>query len=629
MARHAIGVLPLLLLASTLLSAAHASEMKPRGDLAGSGRSNNQFIYNHDTVTPAAVITPRPNDPEPVTQIPEPVTSASDPVTTPNPASAPQDVFTDDPFGTSGPSHSNAGPAFDPNDPLGGRDPLAGDDSKTGVQTDTTDSSAYAGTVQPNQVNQGIPITPNTPNNDTTPNFPNTPNNDTTPNFPDTPDNVTDTVVAQNSTCDKSDLDGYTSSYQITKHGHVLHWAVVSSTVVKIAFEAKHRSGAARGWVSVGFSKDGKMSPADAIIGNLPDSPIAAYSVTGYDAASITVNKDLWIGDDASLLIKTNGSLIVKFQRNTTDGVAPISTTAPVTVIWAFSADNTQPLAFHGDKRRGSFQVNFSCNGAGDVAAQQTMPSPVPVPADGANVTEGSSCTQSTLSEFDHQVDLYDGKILLHWKVLSGPVFQVAFEAKHLSGAENSWIAVGWSNNGAMAPADAVVGNMPGIKAYRLDGYKIAELVNDTFSLGPNPSVTTSATGSTVVKFSRTNGDGGTVPINLSGETYVIWAFSRGMLEAFGYHDYNRGLATVDFLCNKAPTTLMGPGDNVATIPGANVDKDPYAGLTPAERADKEARRERRTARRANRGAIFRSWANAMFGLPSPIPSSNPSSPLP
>ncbi|CAI7807074.1 unnamed protein product [Closterium sp. NIES-54] len=490
MARHAIGVLPLLLLASTLLSAAHASEMKPRGDLAGSGRSNNQFIYNHDTVTPAAVITPRPNDPEPVTQIPEPVTSASDPVTTPNPASAPQDVFTDDPFGTSGPSHSNAGPAFDPNDPLGGRDPLAGDDSKTGVQTDTTDSSAYAGTVQPNQVNQGIPITPNTPNNDTTPNFPNTPNNDTTPNFPDTPDNVTDTVVAQNSTCDKSDLDGYTSSYQITKHGHVLHWAVVSSTVVKIAFEAKHRSGAARGWVSVGFSKDGKMSPADAIIGNLPDSPIAAYSVTGYDAASITVNKDLWIGDDASLLIKTNGSLIVKFQRNTTDGVAPISTTAPVTVIWAFSADNTQPLAFHGDKRRyvrspfskstfivllprsllahlafhgdkrwyvlefllqiyplsrsfhptrtpsrfsiahlgflfvcfrsrsGSFQVNFSCNGAGDVAAQQTMPSPVPVPADGANVTEGSLCTQSTLSEFDHQVDLYDGK----YAILSQPV---------------------------------------------------------------------------------------------------------------------------------------------------------------------------------------------------------------
>ncbi|CAI7807075.1 unnamed protein product [Closterium sp. NIES-54] len=268
-------------------------------------------------------------------------------------------------------------------------------------------------------------------------------------------------------------------------------------------------------------------------------------------------------------------------------------------------------------------------------------------------------------------ISLATDRILLHWKVLSGPVFQVAFEAKHLSGAENSWIAVGWSNNGAMAPADAVVGNMPGIKAYRLDGYKIAELVNDTFSLGPNPSVTTSATGSTVVKFSRTNGDGGTVPINLSGETYVIWAFSRGMLEAFGYHDYNRcatmvdqirsawkmyfdccaaferlcavavlsvlvtrlfprrGLATVDFLCNKAPTTLMGPGDNVATIPGANVDKDPYAGLTPAERADKEARRERRTARRANRGAIFRSWANAMFGLPSPIPSSNPSSPLP
>ncbi|CAI7806997.1 unnamed protein product [Closterium sp. NIES-54] len=136
-------------------------------------------------------------------------------------------------------------------------------------------------------------------------------------------------------------------------------------------------------------------------------------------------------------------------------------------------------------------------------------------------------------------IPLITGRILLHWKVLAGPVFQMAFEAKRLSGAENSWISVGWSNNGAMAPADAVVGNTPGIKAYRLDGYKMAELVNDTFSLGPNPSVTTSSTGSTFLKFSRSNGDGGTVPINLSGETYVIWAFSRGMLDAFGYHDYN------------------------------------------------------------------------------------------
>ncbi|CAI7872669.1 unnamed protein product [Closterium sp. NIES-53] len=602
-----------LLLASALLSA-HASEMKTRDDLTGAGGTNKQFINNYDTVTPQAVITPRPRNPTPVAEpVPEPVTpelatpepatpepaTPINPVTTPNPVSASQGVFTDDPFGSSKPAPANASPSFDPNDPLGGRDPLAGDDSKTGMQqTSATDSSAYDGTAQPNQVNQ-VP-----------------------PTFPDTPAN--DSGVAQPATCDPSDLDGYTSSYQITKYGHVLHWAVVSPTVVKIAFEAKRGSGAALGWVSVGFSKDGKMSPADAIIGNQPDTPIAAYSMTGYDAGSITVNKNLWIGDDASLVTKTNGSLIMKFQRTITDGVAPISTTDPVTVIWAFSADNTKPLAFHGEKRCGSFQVDFSCNGgSGGVATQPTAP--VPVPVQGMQVTVGSACPVSTLGQYDHQAVLYTGKILLHWKVLPGPVFQMALEAKRLSGAENSWISVGWSNNGAMAPADAVVGNMPGIKAYRLDGYKMAELVNDTFSLGPNPSVTTSASGSTVVRFSRTNGDGGTVPINLSGETYVIWAFSRGMLDAFGYHDFNRGLATVDFLCNKDSTILMNPGENVATIPGANVDQDPYAGLTPAEREAKEARRERRTARRAQRGAIFRSWANAALGLPEPVPSSTPS----
>ncbi|CAI5524046.1 unnamed protein product [Closterium sp. Naga37s-1] len=555
-----MGVVTLLLLAFALLSA-HAAEMKTRDDLAGSGGTNKDFINNYDTVTPESVITPRPRDPQPVAEpVPEPVTpepaTPISPVTTPNPVSASQDVFTDDPFGTPKPSVTNAGPSFDPNDPLGGRDPLAGDDTKTGMQqTSATDSSAYDGTAQPNQVNQ-LP-----------PNFPNAPANDT--------------GVAQPATCDPSDLADYTSSYQITKHGHVLHWAVVSPTVVKIAFEAKRGSGAALGWVSVGFSKDGKMSPADAIIGNLPDSPIAAYSMTGYDAGSITVNKNLWIGDDASLVSKTNGSLIMKFSRSITDGVAPISTTAPVTVIWAFSADNTKPLAFHGDKRRGSFLVDFSCNGGSGVGTQPTTPAPVPV--QDTQVTVGSSCPVSTLGQYDHQADLYDGKILLHWKVLPGPVFQMAFEAKRLSGAENSWISVGWSNNGAMAPADAVVGNMPGIKAYRLDGYKLTELVNGTFSLGLNPSVTTSASGSTVVKFSRTNGDGGTVAINLSGETYVIWAFSRGMLQAFGYHEYNRGLTMVDFLCNTAPTTLMRPGENVANIPGANVDQDDDAGLTPAE----------------------------------------------
>ncbi|CAI5968564.1 unnamed protein product [Closterium sp. NIES-65] len=514
---HTMGVVTLLLLAFALLSA-HAAEMKTRDDLAGSGGTNKDFINNYDTVTPESVITPRPRDPQPVAEpVPEPVTpepaTPISPVTTPNPVSASQDVFTDDPFGTPKPSVTNAGPSFDPNDPLGGRDPLAGDDTKAGMQqTSATDSSAYDGTAQPNQVNQLPPTFPNAPANDT--------------------------GVAQPATCDPSDLAGYTSSHQITKHGHVLHWAVVSPTVVKIAFEAKRGSGAALGWVSVGFSKDGKMSPADAIIGNLPDSPIAAYSMTGYDAGSITVNKNLWIGDDASLVSKTNGSLIMKFSRSITDGVAPISTTAPVTVIWAFSADNTKPLAFHGDKRRGSFQVDFSCNGGSGVGMQPTTPAPVPV--QDTQVTVGSSCSVSTLGQYDHQADLYDGKILLHWKVLPGPVFQMAFEAKRLSGAENSWISVGWSNNGAMAPADAVVGNMPGIKAYRLDGYKLTELVNGTFSLGLNPSVTTSASGSTVVKFSRTNGDGGTVPINLSGETYVIWAFSRGMLQAFGYHEYNR-----------------------------------------------------------------------------------------
>eukprot|EP00475_Leptophrys_vorax_P011399 TRINITY_DN1793_c0_g1_i2.p1 TRINITY_DN1793_c0_g1~~TRINITY_DN1793_c0_g1_i2.p1 ORF type:complete len:587 (-),score=-0.67 TRINITY_DN1793_c0_g1_i2:239-1999(-) len=564
-----VGAVPILLLLLAAPFLASATTMRSREDLINNTpptTSNGDFISNHQANSAGtAKSTPSTEDYSDYSAAPTPVKK----ITTPKPTPATgSDVSPSDPLPA----------AFDPNDPLSGgsssSSPFAG-----------TSTQSTSGTSQPAQVTDPSTTTQPAP---------------------------TTTGVT---TCKWSRLSGYTSAVKLTNFGYILHWKVVSPTVVNFAIEAKPSSGARLGWVSVGFSKDGAMNPADAIIANTPSTTVGAYSITGKDAGSIKPS-NFWIGD-ASLTLSTNSSLVVKFQRNTNDGLVPITSSGPVTVIWAYSADNKQAFTYH-DNKRGSIVVDLSClpggastPGAGGIAP--TVPAGPVTP-----VSVGKSCAASSLPGYNYVADLYDGNVLLHWKVTSGPVFGFAIEAKKGSGAETGWISVGWSTNGAMAPADAVVGNLPGVQAYKLAGYKMADLTPGGFGLGPSFGVSYSSTGSTLVTFSRNNADGGSVPINLSGETYVIWAFTRNSLSTFGYHSVNRGLATIDFLCNSAPNVVMKPGNSVPNVPGedpTNVDE------TPAEIEADEARAERRRQRRASRGAAFRSWMDAAVGVPS-VPSS-------
>ena len=49
---------------------------------------------------------------------------------------------------------------------------------------------------------------------------------------------------------------------------YVLHWKLQPLTI-DYAIEAKPGSGAEQGWVSIGWSNEGKMRGADAVFGNL------------------------------------------------------------------------------------------------------------------------------------------------------------------------------------------------------------------------------------------------------------------------------------------------------------------------------------------------------------------------
>ncbi|GJP31844.1 hypothetical protein CLOM_g15279 [Closterium sp. NIES-68] len=207
------------------------------------------------------------------------------------------------------------------------------------------------------------------------------------------------------------------------------------------------------------------------------------------------------------------------------------------------------------------------------------LPSPSG-PAPGP-VTPGTACPASDLDGYSFSAPLIPDQFLLHWR-LGASSLDIAVEARLSSQVDNGWMGVGWSPNGAMSPSDAVIGNLEGgaIRAFSLGGYT-ADSVNatDHIRLGDKGSTST-ASGSTVFWFSRSQGDGGLVPIQQSGPNFIIWAYSRDMFQTLGYHSTHRGVARVDFSCNTAPEVLMGEGSPGDDEEGAFTPDNP-SGLSP------------------------------------------------
>ncbi|GJP29615.1 hypothetical protein CLOM_g13882 [Closterium sp. NIES-68] len=150
--------------------------------------------------------------------------------------------------------------------------------------------------------------------------------------------------ASQSSGCVKSTLPGYTSAVDLNGKGLMFHWKVSGSTL-----SAAVQTTSNKGSVSVGFSKGGKMFPADVVTG-YSGGAVKAYKLTGYSGG--TASK-----------VKASGisSTTFKFTRSGNDGTVPINYAGSNTLIWAYGTSNKK-LTDHG-KNRGSKSVDLTCVG--------------------------------------------------------------------------------------------------------------------------------------------------------------------------------------------------------------------------------------------------------------------------
>eukprot|EP00475_Leptophrys_vorax_P028140 TRINITY_DN40546_c0_g1_i1.p1 TRINITY_DN40546_c0_g1~~TRINITY_DN40546_c0_g1_i1.p1 ORF type:complete len:246 (+),score=2.79 TRINITY_DN40546_c0_g1_i1:103-840(+) len=172
-------------------------------------------------------------------------------------------------------------------------------------------------------------------------------------------------------------------------------------------------------------------------------------------------------------------------------------------------------------------------------------------------------CNPSNLSGYNYSVPLGES-MTLHWLYPAGKYVSFAVTALSGGGAENGYIAVGWSPDGKMANSDAVMGNVEGadpVGGYMLHGHTPAEVIPSQLDLGTAELI---QSGGLTMKFQRVPDDG-MVPLVLTNQvtpSNVIWSHSADGTKQLAYHGAtNRGVVHVDYSC--------GNGKNVAPL-GSN-----------------------------------------------------------
>ncbi|CAI5968575.1 unnamed protein product [Closterium sp. NIES-65] len=200
----------------------------------------------------------------------------------------------------------------------------------------------------------------------------------------------------------------------------------------------------------------------------------------------------------------------------TGDGAVPVNVGGSNTLIWAFSEGGSQTLGFHGEND-GVTTADFSCDGSSSSAPPSTSPPSSPAPPStsppsspappstsppSTSPPSSSSCAASSLAGYTYSAPL-DSSLSLHWYTVSATKVNLALEAAAGSMAAAGWFSLAWSADGRMAPADAVIGNLPGgdVAAYYMGGYGLGDVQPTSgFSIGSGAALSTSASGSKVMK---------------------------------------------------------------------------------------------------------------------------------
>ncbi|CAI5478354.1 unnamed protein product [Closterium sp. Yama58-4] len=384
--------------------------------------------------------------------------------------------------------------------------------------------------------------------------------------------------------CPASSLTGFDYQAELTP-GLLLHWKQASSKSLDMALEATASGGAAGSWVSVAWTGDGRMVPSDAVIGNLPGGAAGAYAISGYDVASVSKTSTFSVGA-ASTETSSGGSAIVKFTRMEGEGSIPMSLSAPNALIWAYSGSRSQSLDYHGSnygsktRRRqdvpsdavignlassttkraaatgsatggGATVAAYSIAGysESDVApATAALPlaaTAVETSSNGKTVVKFSRVLMGGKFPIDTSAPTNliwaysaDGskklanhggnRYVLHWNATGD---NIAFAAVATAG----WVSLGWSADGKMYPAEAVIGNLPAtstsansggatVSSYSIAGYSETD-VTPTAATGialAATAVDSSANGKTVVKFTRATSQGKFRSVRLGRPRYIL-----------------------------------------------------------------------------------------------------------
>ncbi|CAI5511298.1 unnamed protein product [Closterium sp. Naga37s-1] len=172
----------------------------------------------------------------------------------------------------------------------------------------------------------------------------------------------------------------------------------------------------------------------------------------------------------------------------------------------------------------------------------------------------GAGCAASALEGFAWSAPL-GSSLMLHWRAVDSSRLALALEAAGGSAAAAGWFSVGWSATGRMAASDAVVGNLAGgaVQAVYMSGTAQSDVQpTSSFDIG-NAQLATSPSGSTVLKFNRSVGDG-SVPVSVQGSNTLVWAHSSDGSQTLGFHGDYDGALQVDFACSSASSGGGGGG---------------------------------------------------------------------
>ncbi|GJP29620.1 hypothetical protein CLOM_g13886 [Closterium sp. NIES-68] len=133
------------------------------------------------------------------------------------------------------------------------------------------------------------------------------------------------------------------------------HWKIVGANLVG-AIEAKAASKVNTGWISLGFSKAGKMTGSDAIVGNAGGG-VQAYLMSSISKSAIKPSPNFKI--TAATVTATAASTIVKFTRTAKGNVA-LNLAGKNILLWATSkGGNSKVFNDHTPTNRGAVSINF------------------------------------------------------------------------------------------------------------------------------------------------------------------------------------------------------------------------------------------------------------------------------